>query len=281
MNKLKKLPELYIEKCDKRGTVEKVNYDTETRNGEKISKYAYVYLPYGYDQNQKYHILYCLHGGGGEIEVYFGDEDNPAAVRNTLDHMIAMGDIPPIIAVSPTYYGTTRQHNLDSAVSEIEHFCQKELVNDLIPAVEGKYSVYGTREYRGYTGYSMGALSTWHTFLNDLDYFKFFMPMSGDLWVNGESKPEEARKWLEEALDKSQYKSDEFYIYAVTGDKDIAYERMKNLLENIQRKSKVFQYVTEANQEGNIGFYVEPKATHDYIYMPLYFYNGLQRFFKK
>ncbi|MDY5575876.1 MAG: hypothetical protein SPF70_00125 [Lachnospiraceae bacterium] len=33
-------------------------------------------------------------------------------MKHTLDHMIANGDIKPIIAVSPTYYAKTREHNL-------------------------------------------------------------------------------------------------------------------------------------------------------------------------
>ena len=28
-------------------------------------KYAYVYLPYGYSENEQYDILYLMHGGGG------------------------------------------------------------------------------------------------------------------------------------------------------------------------------------------------------------------------
>lgn len=55
------LPESYAAPAKKRGTVETFTY---TFNG--IKKTAFVYLPYGYEQNsQGYNILYFMHGGGG------------------------------------------------------------------------------------------------------------------------------------------------------------------------------------------------------------------------
>lgn len=57
--------------------------------------------------------------------------------------MIANGDIKPLIAVDPTYYTASADGgNMGGAVEKIENFTSKELVNELIPAVEGKYSTY-------------------------------------------------------------------------------------------------------------------------------------------
>lgn len=287
---LKKLPEDYLSAAEKKGSVVRVDYmatDKEEK-GNMIPKYAYVYLPYGYDESEKYDILYCLHGGGGEIEIYFGDENKIGDIKHTLDHMIANGDIKPVIAVSPTYYSKVREHNLDSAVSEIEHFCKVELVENLIPAIEGKFSTYAestdragiiaSREHRGYTGYSMGALSTWCTYINDMDCFKYFMPMSGDYWINGESVADKSAAVLDEAALSSGYNKDDIYIYAITGDKDIAYERMKAMLESLEKNGKFFKFAKD-DKKGNIFFGVETGATHDYVYMPLYFYNVLPEFF--
>lgn len=291
MKSLTPVPETYLKPTVNCGTVVRIDYKTDSNSGEnkKISKYAYVYLPYGYDESKKYDVLYCLHGGGGEIEVYFGTDEQPADIKLTLDSMIANGDIPPVIAVSPTYYSNRQDHDFSMAVSEIEHFCKKELICDLIPAVEGTYSTYAegvdkeslkaSRNHRAYTGYSMGALSTWYAFINCLDYFRCFMPMSGDCWINGESNAQAAAELLENTFKNSGYQKQDFFIYAVTGDKDIAYERMRAQLEAM-KSCPSFQFVTEASQEGNICFDVEPEAVHDYIYMPLYFYNGLPAFWK-
>ncbi len=290
MDKLKAVPEEYLNDAKEKGRVVSVEYKTKGEGGE-ITKYAYVYLPYGYDESKEYDILYCLHGGGGEIEVYFGDEDRPAPIKKLLDNMIEKGIIKPIIAVSPTYYSDRANGgDMGTAVSKIESFCREELVNDLIPAVEGKYSTYAkavdrdgikaSRSHRAYTGYSMGSLSTWYTFANCLEYFRYFMPMSGDCWVNGESDAEGAADMLEKACEKAGYGDEDFFIYAVTGDKDIAYQRMKAQIEAMKKHVHCFKFAGDSLEQGNICFFAEPGATHDYVYMPLYFYNALPHFWK-
>lgn len=286
---LTKMPEEYLSEAENKGSVVRVDYMAESKDGNMIPKYAYVYLPYGYDETKKYDVLYCLHGGGGEIEIYFGDGEKTNVVNNVLDHMIANGDIKPIIAVSPTYYSKTREHDLDSAVSEIEHFCKVELVKNLIPAIEGRFSTYAdsldregisaSRTHRGYTGYSMGSLSTWCTYLNNMDCIKYFMPMSGDYWIDGESVADKSAAILDDAALSSGYKKDDILIYAITGDQDIAYERMKAMLESIDKNGKFFEF-SKGDKKGNIFFGVEKGATHDYKYMPLYFYNVLPKFFE-
>lgn len=290
MKTIKQLPDNYLEPVENGGKIVRVDYTTEYGDShEIINKYAYVYLPYGYDEEKKYNILYCLHGGGGEIEIYFGDGESIGDVKITLDHMIANHDIEPIIAVSPTYYAKTREHNLDSAVEEIQRFCKKELIEDLIPAIESKFSTYAesldreglkaSREHRGYTGYSMGSLSTWTNYLENMDCFKYFMPMSGDYWINGESIANEAARVLSDAAVNSGYAKDDIFIHAITGDLDIAYVRMKNMIDVLEENSPFFDFMTD-EKDGNFCFSVEPNATHDYIYMPLYFYNVIPEFFR-
>ena len=68
-------------------------------------------------------------------------------------------------------------------------------MNDLIPAVEGTYSTYAdnvtpegikaSRDHRAFGGFSMGSVATWHTFLNCLDAFRYFMPSSGAIDSTG------------------------------------------------------------------------------------------------
>lgn len=287
---IKKIPESYFKPIENGGDIVRVDYTTEYgENKEIIDKYAYVYLPFGYDESKKYDILYCLHGGGGEIEIFFGDGEAVGDIKITLDNMIANNDIEPIIAVSPTYYSKTREHDLDSAVEEIERFCEKELIEDLIPVIETKFSTYAdsvdreglkaSREHRAYTGFSMGSLSTWTNYVMNVDCFKYFMPMSGDYWINGESIADEAAKVLADAATNSGYSKDDIYIHAITGDEDIAYLRMKNMIEELEKKSSFFEFMSD-EKEGNFGFSVEPLAIHDYKYMPLYFYNVIPEFFK-
>ena len=276
---LNSLPSKYWLPNKNAGTVVRVDYETDAY-GSTISKYAYVYLPYGYDENKQYDVLYCLHGGGGEIDAYFNTSATPAKTKILFDNMIANGDIDPIIAVSPTYYGGS-----GSSVDQVTEFSKKELINDLIPAVEGTYSTYAestdpegikaSREHRAYSGFSMGALSTWYTFVYCLDYFYYFIPISGDCWVNGTHNAVGGAIMLEKVCAESGYGEDDFFIYAVTGDQDIAYSAMQDQMKAMKTNSPSFRFVTEDNAEGNICFRVQPKARHDYFYMPLYYYNAL------
>ncbi len=288
---LAKVPSGYLSEIKEKGRVTTVQYDGTQANGTKVKKLAYVYLPYGYDEKKEYDIIYCLHGGEGDTKAYLGTNDNPGNVKKLLDHMILNKDIKPVIAVAPTYYTSSSDgSNMGTAVSKIENFTKNELVNDLIPAVEGKYSTYAkttdlqglkdSRKHRGYTGFSMGSLSTWRTFLNSSDYFCFFMPMSGDCWVNGVSNAGKAAEELENYCKKKGYGEEDFFIYAVTGSKDIAYSAMKAQIDKMKKISPSFHFISESSPKGNISFRVQPGATHSFAYLPLYFYNGLPKYFK-
>lgn len=284
---LVKVPSGYTTKAKHAGKIEIVTYQAKDyRNGAEMEKQAYVYLPYEYDAAKKYPIVYCLHGGEGNVLAYLGTPQEPGVVAHVLNHMIANGDIEPVIAVAPSYYRKPGENI--SAVADIENF-KEELLNDTIPAIEGRYSTYAettdregvkaSRAYRAYTGFSMGSLSTWVTLLQSNDYFKYYMPMSGDCWIDGSSDGMGAAELLENTYRASGYQQEDIFVFAVTGDKDIAYERMKHQIECMVQYSPSFVFTNKSKTEGNITFRVEPGATHDYIYLPLYIYNGLRMFF--
>ena len=286
------VPEGYLDVIEEAGTITTVEYASTQPDGKTITKKASVYLPYGYDETKKYDIIYCLHGGEGNAQAYLGTANNPAKVKKLLDNMIYNGDIKPIIAVAPTYYTSVSDgSDMGVCISRIEHFTQHELVNELIPAVESKYSTYAettdcegikaSREHRGYTGFSMGSLSTWYTFLNASDYFYYYMPMSGDCWVNGVSNAVGAASTLEKYCTDKGYDEDDFFIYAVTGSSDIAYAAMDAQINAMKTNSPSFKFITEESETGNIRYRVQPAATHDYNYLPLYFYNAFPSFFGK
>ncbi len=285
------VPDGYLTEIKEKGTVTTVEYEGTQANGAKVKKRAYVYLPYGYDAKKQYDIVYFLHGGEGDTLAYLGTDSRPGQVKIMLDHMILKGDIKPMIAVAPTYY-TSKSDGADmgNAISKIQNFTKKELVNDLIPAVEGKYSTYAkttdlsglkeSRDHRGYAGFSMGSLSAWYTFLNSSDYFHFIMPMSGDCWVNGSSNANKAAEQLEAYCKEKEYRQDDFFIYAVTGSKDIAYSAMKAQIDAMKTKSPSFVFTEQGAGTGNISFKVEPNAEHSFVYLPIYLYNGLRAYFK-
>ena len=70
------VPSSYKTASDYPGTVTRFDYDSKdyVRNGAAITKTAYIYTPYGYDENDeetRYNIVYLMHGWGGHAGEYF------------------------------------------------------------------------------------------------------------------------------------------------------------------------------------------------------------------
>lgn len=58
MKSIKKLPDNYLTPIEKGGRIERIDYTTVyDKTNEVVNKYAYVYLPYGYDSSNEYDIL--------------------------------------------------------------------------------------------------------------------------------------------------------------------------------------------------------------------------------
>jgi predicted alpha/beta superfamily hydrolase len=203
--------------CDQQGTVVSLEYDTPAYAinevlgvEETIHKTLYVYLPYGYDENQQYNILYLMHGGGESEAYWLMDERWGETTRNTLDNMIKNGVCDPFIVVTPTFYSLSDQYEitdeqaaayaeeqgdeqLSSPYSIMTVAFGQELRNNIIPAVEAAYSTYAggdvseenliaTRDHRAFAGFSMGSMTSIRSALmQDLDLISWVGSYSGSL----------------------------------------------------------------------------------------------------
>lgn len=104
-----------------------------------------LYLPPGYDaqSNQKYPVLYLLHGS-------WGNTNSWNKFWPILDKMIEQKAISPVIAVAPV---TGNSYWVDSAKYGA---VETAVVEDLIEEIDGAYKTISSREGRGLVGYSMG-----------------------------------------------------------------------------------------------------------------------------
>ena len=161
------------------------------------TKVAWVYLPYGYLQDQQYNIFYLCHGGWSNETTLMGTDRNPTYFKNVIDHAIEDGKMQPMILVFPTYNNTSESDSGDYSLAlELTDQFHNELINDLIPAVESKYNTYakdtileGLKEnldHRCFGRFSMRSVNTWCIFRYYLDYFRYFMPMSGSYSTDGD-----------------------------------------------------------------------------------------------
>lgn len=182
------------------GTIEKISYQTKDYFGDEseITKHAYVYLPYNYDENKKYNVLYLMHGIGGN-ENEWGMNNQSSMVKIMMDNLIYNGEIEPFIIVTPNGRSSAEFANTSSDFNAFYVF-GKELRNDLIPYIESNYSTYGeydengydmtaARNHRAMAGLSMGGMQTINIGLGEnLDILSYFGAFSAAPTTNNASK---------------------------------------------------------------------------------------------
>ena len=259
-----------------RGTVERLHYTAKDADGKTVSKYANVYLPFGYPAEQRYPVLYLIHGGGGNPDAWM----DCSMIKNALDASFAEGRCKPFITVFPGFYchDPVRTGRVDEE-TERGHVLrfQQELRNDLIPAVDGAFSTVSSREARAVGGFSMGGVATWFAFLNNPDLFSVFLPLSGDCWqfggLGGGRETEKTVQYLHDHTVEQGYGQKDFRILAGTGLKDIAYPNLAPQIEAMKRATDLFEF-SENMEEGNLHFVVMEDAPHTYekVYQHVYNY---------
>ena len=160
-----------------------------------MTKYVVVYTPYDYNPEEEYDIIYMLHGHTGSANTWLGSPDDPNYTKNCLDHLIEDGYVKPMIAVSMTYYDNNEDEDTDNYDRDLLEPFGKELKNDIIPAVESKYSTFAkntdakdfieSRGHRIFCGFSMGGVTASYRICDSMDYFRYFIPLSGSFyWSN-------------------------------------------------------------------------------------------------
>lgn len=179
-----------------------------------------------------------------------------------------------MIVVCPTYNNESEEDSADYSLAlQLTENYHNELVNDLIPAVEGTYSTYAeetspeglraSRDHRAFCGFSMGSVATWRTFEYCLDYFRYFMPSSGSLTNDGEV--------MASMVQDSGHDWDDFFIFAASGTDDFAYSSFKNQIEAMAgENSGTFRYADNEG-EGNLYFLEQDGGTHNGEYAMEYF----------
>lgn len=279
---LAEIPTEYYSAAEQQGTLVELYYNTYEsmtydQKIQELNKRAIVYLPYGYDKGKKYNVFYLMHGGWGNETTTLGTPERPSAFKNVIDHAIESGEFDPLIIVCPTYNNTSSQDSADFSLAlRLNQNYHHELLNDLIPAVEGTYSTYAksvspedlmaARDYRGFGGFSMGSVATWRTFQYCLDYFRYFLPMSCGTTLDDANIFSAA-----EGHDQSDY-----FVWTITGTEDFAYSYVESRVGRM-RNSK---YFTEADGKGNGNFAYRVKEgySHDGMASMEYTYNGLRLF---
>lgn len=272
------IPPSYKLKAKNQGKLEIAEYETvDYTNNYKITKPAAVYLPYNYDESEKYNVFYLMHGWTG----FAGDFFQYSNIINILDNMIYNKDIEPLIVVAPTFDAENQPQNWSRSVEELEVF-HLDFENSLMPYIESHYSTYAetasnkdlikSRNHRAFGGFSLGAITTWYMFKHDLNYIKYFLPMSGDAWYvstfGGLYHPKETVDEVEKIVKNSNL---DFFIASYLGTRDARYDQVNNQMTEMLKRD-IFK--------NNFRYFQVKDAYHDMNATDIDIYNGLQLFFR-
>ncbi len=158
------------------GNIEVTEYESATAGSKRP---VVVYTPTGYSKEQKYPVLYLLHGLG-DVETGWW---KIGAADVILDNLIADGKAVPMIVVMPNGRagkGVTKSSDLLKQLGAFAAF-EDDLLKDLIPFVEKTYAVRTDRDGRALAGLSMGAIQSLRIGLRHLDEFAWVGAFSGSI----------------------------------------------------------------------------------------------------
>lgn len=203
-----------------------------------VEKELLVYLPYGYDPNEQYNVVYALHGTGEDETYWIGDCSTGLGTRKVLDRMIDRYECDPFILVSPTYYSIPEDKaelftDLDAGdmlANVWPMYFWLEMRNDIIPLIDSTYSTYGAeadaRDHRGFVGLSRGSMTTLNSIMmHCLDQFAYFGNYSG-LWCDFDA--------FKARMESDEYKDlDVKFWYNGNGSADFALDRHEQFRDQL------------------------------------------------
>ena len=160
-----------------------LSYKLETYNSRVMrgSRTYGVALPPGYEQNpqQRYPVIFLLHGGHGTPKSWFEKEKGSALV--TLEKLYATGKLPPSIIITPDGYdqrGTTGVRDpayIDGPNGKIATHIGDELVR----VVQSRYRTLPAPNYWAIGGLSSGGWGAINVGLHYLNHFSILFSHSG------------------------------------------------------------------------------------------------------
>jgi len=249
------IPSGFTQPCENGGRVSRLEY------GRKL---ALLYTP----AKPADRILYLIHGGGGDQHAFFCP-----AFLNMVDHMIACGMLQPLYIVSPCFYSPEEKDKRPASSGVAVKAFPRELREEIIPLAEGAAGMAFDRERRAIGGFSMGGVATWYAFMQALDLFCWFLPLSGDCWALGEkgggTHPVETAEAL--ALAAKEQGAADWRIHAMTGSQDIAFPNLDAQVRAMEAMPDVFGK--------RLSYEVLEGGVHDYETMFRYLFNALPLLF--
>ena len=188
------------------GKLEMIEYESKTVG---TTRKLNVYTPPGYSDEKQYPVLYLLHGIGGD-ETEWQRFATPDVL---FDNLIADDKAVPMIVVMPNGRAQKNDRAEGNVFESAPAFAvfENDLLDDVIPAIESRYSVKKDRLHRALVGLSMGGGQSLNFGLTHLDTFA---------WVGGFSSAPNTKAPEELITDPGKTKEQLELLYLSCGNKD-------------------------------------------------------------
>jgi enterochelin esterase-like enzyme len=144
----------------KKGTVERIKVHGKSLDGnlegDAADRDVFVYLPPGYagNRNQRYPVVYLLHGYGLTAERWMPF----TKLAEAADKDVAAGTMKEMILVNPDAF--TKYNGSMYSASPTTGDWETYLAEDLVSYIDGHYRTIPDRMSRGLGGHSMGGYGT-------------------------------------------------------------------------------------------------------------------------
>jgi enterochelin esterase-like enzyme len=189
-----------------RGELQTVDYESKTVGATRKMQ---VYTPPGYSKDKKYPVLYLLHGIGGDETEW----QRYATPDILLDNLLADGKAVPMIVVMPNGRAQKNDRAEGDVFRSAPAFAafEDDLLKDVIPTIESRYSVEADREHRALAGLSMGGGQSLNFGLAHLDTFA---------WIGGFSSAPNTKPVAQLVPDPAAAKQKLKLLWLSCGNKD-------------------------------------------------------------
>jgi enterochelin esterase-like enzyme len=197
----------------------------------------YVYTPPGYDAalNEKYPVLYILHGGGE-------DERGWATQGKTdliLDNLIAEKKAREMLVVMMD--GNFGSGGIAGFGEQSLRMFENELKQSVIPLVEKKYRVRMDANSRALAGLSMGGLQTLYAGVKNTNMFSFLGVFSSGWWSNQPRLSDPQYEFMKKNASTINSNLKSFWI-SMGGKEDIAYNNCKIMMGKFDEMGIKYTY---------------------------------------
>lgn len=253
-----------------RGTVLKITYpsqDYAANDGTSYNKPAWVYLPAGYDANDKstkYPLMILLHGFNQNQDTWgLTNVGKGGKIKGMMDRGMFSGEVEKFILIVPT--GVASKNWATGLGDDFMGFNAfgAELRNDIIPYMRANYNVKDGRDNVALAGLSMGGMQTLNIGIGDtLDLISYFGAFSFPVPTAGELNAKMAANGFESY--------DVNYLYTICGDADFV-ANWNDYENGCKSLSAGFDKVELGK---NFSYERYPGGTHDF---PVW-YRGFEHF---